>query len=308
MKRQLLARDEWNIGVVRQSAEDIVRSGIVEPIRWLEPNPWRILADPFCYQRPDGRTVVLAEMLNHWIGRGEIWGAVLPLDGNLRVEDFAPYADCHVHLSYPFRVQDETGCFFAAESWEGGGLHLWRDDGTYVKCIVDRPVIDPTFFHASGYWWLFCTLADDQPNERLHIYYSTELTGVWYPHRSNPVKVDASSARPAGKIIMVDGEAIRPAQNCSETYGGGLVFNRIIALTPDCFHELPISTLSPERPYVHGLHTIAAAGEFTIIDGKRWHDELLPNMVRKIVAKGCKIQRLARKAPMNRTMRFQALS
>jgi hypothetical protein len=71
-------REEWNLGVVHQPAEDIVRHGIIEPIRWRPMlGPWEMLADPWCHALPDGRLVILAERLDYWIGQGEIWAAVI---------------------------------------------------------------------------------------------------------------------------------------------------------------------------------------------------------------------------------------
>jgi len=64
-------REEWNLGVVDQPAEDIARRGIVAPIRWLPPlRPWKMLADPWCRDLPGGRLVVLAARLAHCTGRG----------------------------------------------------------------------------------------------------------------------------------------------------------------------------------------------------------------------------------------------
>jgi hypothetical protein len=138
---------------------------------------------------------------------------------------------------------------------------------------------------------LFCTLQDDHPNERLHLFYSAALTGEWRAHPQSPVKCDLASARPAGAILMVDGHPVRPAQNCSVTYGGALTLNRITCLTPERFEETSLAALLPQAPYGDGIHTLAAAGEFTVIDGKRWHTGLAANVVRKGVAKAFKATR-----------------
>ena len=63
---------------------------------------------------------------------------------------------------------------------------------------------------------------------------------------------------------------MRPAQDCSRTYGGAITFNRIVRLTPTAFEEEVVGRLAPEAdgPYPDGLHTISSAGGVTIIDGK----------------------------------------
>lgn len=289
------ARDEWNLGVVPQTVADIVERGIVEPVHWVEPDPWRILADPFCYPLQDGRTIVLAENLNHWEGRGSIWTALLPFDGTLRTADFKPFAASRVHLSYPFRTQDKGVNYLTMEAFESGRLHLWREDKngfTYVKSLLDRPVIDPTLYHHDGLWWLFCSFFDDLPNEKLHIFFSDTLLGQWHPHPKNPVRWDITAARSAGALFETsDHRLIRPAQNCRETYGGSLTLNHITDLTTKTFDELTIRDLAPVEPYPDGIHTLAGAGRFTVIDGKRWHREVPANAARKVITKGFKLWR-----------------
>ena len=48
--------------------------------------------------------------------------------------------------------------------------------------------------------------------------------------------------------------------------------NRVIRLTPTEFNEEPVAVVTPysDTPYQKGLHTLSAAGEFTLIDAKRF--------------------------------------
>jgi hypothetical protein len=288
------AREEWNLGVVRQTVTDIVARGIVKPVHWVEPDPWRVLADPFCYERQDGRIMVLAEKLDHWEGRGEIFSALLPLDGALRTSDFKLFATSRAHLSYPFRIQDKGVNYLTMESFETGHLHLWREDRdgfTYIKPVLDRPVIDPTLHFQDGLWWLFCTFFDDLPNEKLHLFFSESLEGLWRAHPQNPIRWDISAARPAGALFQTPQGLIRPAQNCRDTYGGALTLKQVVELTTTAFDEITVRDLLPIDPYPNGIHTIAGAGQFTLIDGKRWHCEVPANITRKVVAKGFKMLR-----------------
>ena len=57
------------------------------------------------------------------------------------------------------------------------------------------------------------------------------------PHRLNPLKIDVTSSRPAGPLFERDGMLLRPAQDCSSTYGAAVVLHRIVELTPDRFQE-----------------------------------------------------------------------
>ena len=50
------------------------------------------------------------------------------------------------------------------------------------------------------------------------------------------------------------------------------MLNRVIRLTPTQFEEEPASVIEPDTngPYPDGLHTIAAVGDITILDGRRF--------------------------------------
>jgi hypothetical protein len=65
-----------------------------------------------------------------------------------------------------------------------------------------------------------------------------------------------------------DGALHRPAQDCSSTYGGGLVVNRVVRLTADAFEEVPVARIVPTGSWrdAAGCHTLSAWGERTLID------------------------------------------
>jgi hypothetical protein len=291
------ARDEWNLGIVDQTVQDIVRHGIQRPIVWFPGSSWRIFADPFCTIRPDGSILIVAERLNHWICKGEIWGAVVHSGDDPSKVRFKPFATggfACAHLSYPFFIQDGSTQYVTMESYEAGALYLWRRDGQqwrYERTLLERPAIDATIYRGDRYWWLFCTFADDGADERLHLFYSESLLGDWISHPMNPVKSDRANARPAGALFLVDGKLIRPAQDSSVTYGGKLVLNHVLALSTEVFKEVPCRTITPQSEYyTDGIHTIAGAGTYTVIDGKHWHHGL-GSIASRITAKAFKIYR-----------------
>jgi hypothetical protein len=63
---------------------------------------------------------------------------------------------------------------------------------------------------------------------------------------------------------------MRPAQDCTKTYGGAVVVNRIVTLSETQYEEVPVRRIEPIAPYRQGLHTLCPAGPYTLIDGKRW--------------------------------------
>ena len=86
------------------------------------------------------------------------------------------------------------------------------------------------------------------------------------------MKIDIRSSRPAGTPFIHEDQLFRPAQDCSKTYGGRIVLNRIKTLTISQFEEESVCFVEPQRDslYPDGVHTISSAGGVTIIDGKRF--------------------------------------
>ena len=88
----------------------------------------------------------------------------------------------------------------------------------------------------------------------------------------NPVRCDVRNARPAGPPFVHEGCLYRPAQDCSRSYGGAIVLNRIDVLTTEWFHETPMARIQPDPngPYPDGTHTLSPLGPTqTLVDGKR---------------------------------------
>jgi hypothetical protein len=285
-----LSREEWNIGIVEQPASDIVRRGFLRSPQWMTKSSDVMLADPTCTILRDGRLLVLAEQMEYRTGRGEIWGAVLGSPDAFEGLRLRPWLTAATHLSYPFPFVGKDGrIYFTVENAEARKLSLWCEQeggwGESGKAILEQPVVDATMWRGPDRWWLFCGLGNDSPNERLYLFHAEEPEGPWTAHRLNPVKSDASSSRPAGPLFLANGKLIRPAQDCSRTYGGAVVLNEVRQLDLHGFRESAIRRLEPFTPeYPDGLHTFCPAGDFTLIDGKRYINrkrELLDRAIRK---------------------------
>ena len=71
---------------------------------------------------------------------------------------------------------------------------------------------------------------------------------------------------------MHHGVLHRPGQDSSLTYGGRVVFHRVLELSPTAFREEAVRTVGPitNSAYSKGLHTVSAVGDVTLVDGKRF--------------------------------------
>ena len=274
--KALFRHPQWNIGIVHEPIDTFLQPDAKPEIHWF-PNPKksRSLADPFGIARSSEITV-LCEDFDYRSRKGVISSIEL-VDRSFSSRP-KPAIDLPFHISYPYLFEHQGEVYCIPETYRAREIslykaqefpHTWTKIGTIVQNIAG---IDPTVFQYEGLWWLTCTDHQQGSSLSLFIWYAPGLLGPWEPHAANPVKTDIRSARPAGTPFMHKDYLYRPAQDCSKTYGGRIVLNRVTQLTPTAFKEEPAGVIEPDvnSPFPHGRHTVSSVGNFTIVDGMRW--------------------------------------
>ncbi|MEH7484639.1 hypothetical protein V7157_26930, partial [Neobacillus drentensis] len=276
---KLFSYEYWNIGIVSKPIHEFLNDSQVN-INWLVQKKDLYYADPFAYQDGGGLQILMEE-LDYRVVKGYI--SAVNVKQN-KVSDIVAFDQAIMkfpcHMSYPFILEHENHVYCIPETSEAKEVSIYRlnkssKEWKKVKTILaDFHAVDSTIFKYGDYWWLFCTKSFStiqSHNNELHIFYAKDLFGEWKPHCLNPVKIDIRSSRPAGTPFIHDGVIFRPAQDCSKTYGGRIVLNRIKTLTISQFEEESVCFVEPQRDslYPDGVHTISNAGKVTIIDGKR---------------------------------------
>lgn len=278
--RSLRARhtiEIWNIGIApRPPLEALAKGGVIAGVTWL-PHPLEptFRADPFGWIDAAGRTCIAHEHFDYREGKGTL--EVARLQTASAEPSFEPLADLPVHASYPYLIPVPGMLLCLPEVNESGRTLLFKIDAdpmrlTPVATLFDDvPMSDGTIFRHGGYHWLFGTRADRDSQFRLYAWFARAVDGPWTPHSLNPIKCDITSARPAGMPFWVGGSLIRPAQDCSHSYGGAITLNRVLELTPTTFREETVARIEPDPrgPYPDGMHTLSFVGESVLIDGKR---------------------------------------
>jgi hypothetical protein len=85
--------------------------------------------------------------------------------------------------------------------------------------------------------------------------------------------IDVRAARPAGDIVVRNGQLLRPVQDCSLAYGGALRIARIDALADGRIAQTPVAHLPPKPEWnAIGVHTLNAAAGLEVIDINRGFD------------------------------------
>jgi hypothetical protein len=267
---RLLTLEQWCVGYARMPIARFLSDPRQAEFKWMKPErASEMLADPFGIER-DGALTLYAEQLIHGRTKGQIV--------TLR-EDAAPSAALTqpFHLSYPFLVEEEGRHFVVPEQAESNRLAFYplEDDriGAEAAAIENFDAIDPTFLFHEGLWWLFCTHRSRGPNHQLFLYFSERLFGPYRAHPANPIVTGSAQARPGGRIIRLGKSLLRPAQDCSESYGAALHLCRIELLSPTAYVERIVQRIEPRDiggGFAQGLHTLDHTENYVILDTKRF--------------------------------------
>ncbi|MDR3448288.1 MAG: hypothetical protein P4M15_00795 [Alphaproteobacteria bacterium] len=269
--RSVLFYEHWVVGFVDQPIAASLAWQEAPPVQWLTPfDRSCYFADPFPWPgRPD---IVLCEVYD--IGRQQ--GRIVALQvGAGRVVGIDP-VDFPLagHLSFPFTFAHEGEVFAMPESCAASRLDIFRwQDGKWrhhATVFDNKPVADSVLFRKDGLFWIFYTDVTHDPHDNVNLVYAESLTGPWKPHPANPVQIGRDRCRGAGNIFEAEGKLYRPAQDCSEVYGGALRIMEITTCTVDSYEEKEVTYMKPtSRRYPDGFHTVTAWGDKCLVDGMR---------------------------------------
>ena len=252
-------QEDWNVGYYENPTD----------IHWLKPPKSDYFADPFVISN-DKDTYLFFEWFSNKNGKADL--AVVKKSENFDV--YHKITDFPEHRSYPyvFEYQGEIYCIPEANRTNKVTLYKYDNDKLVFDFdLLDGCYVDTTLFMHNDKFYLFTT-PQNQSHTHLLIFVADDLRGPYRPHFNNPVKVDCSNSRMAGKIQNFDGELVRPAQNSTHHYGESITLNKIVQLNEYKYIEETIKEIKPDKNWMYnkGIHTINSDGNLTVFDAKRF--------------------------------------
>jgi hypothetical protein len=278
--RQLRSRLPWHRGKVQWSV-GLINSTLAHPRElptrtadFITPPPGMFLADPFLVRR-HGEACLFVEEFDFAAGKAHI--SVIALnDGQAGPPE--KVLEAPHHLSFPCVFEYGGEYFMIPEQSKTLRLSLYRCTAFPHRWVHERvliegiEVVDPVLFQRDGLWWLLFSRGDySNYDNNLHVYYAPALDAQFMPHPKNPVRSTLQGARMAGYPFMLDGALIRPAQNCMHQYGGSMIFQQLVELSPEDYVEQELCRITSRRGsrFGHGIHTYSALPDLVAIDGYR---------------------------------------
>jgi hypothetical protein len=275
--QELFKSEQWNIGIIHESLVNLIDYGIPEnEIHWMPlQKPTNFRADCFAYD-DDDQLNIFFEDYDYKSRKGKISKVSYS-----EVSDFSKHStvlEKEYHLAYPYLLNVEGKLYLIPESCENKSVDIYRIDtisgqASFHKTILNNTdAVDSTLLKFNEKWWLFCTMSSDESNTKLHLFYADTFDGNYTAHPANPVKTDIRNSRPAGKPFINSGALYRVAQDSSDTYGGKIAINKISKLNEFAFEEETVGYIGSFKNsgFDKGVHTICEAGEYTILDAKRF--------------------------------------
>ena len=221
------------------------------------------VADPFMLEQ-GGTWHMFFEVLNHQTRRGEI-GLALSRDAlhwsYKQIVLREPF-----HLSYPYVFSWDGGFYMVPESYQANAVRLYEaaefpTRWEHACDLIEGAFVDSSLFRFNGAWWMFTS---QKAGGALRLYHAERLHGPWEEHPSSPICAGpVKTARPGGRVVVLDNAVIRFAQDERRHYGGAVRAYRVERLTPTDYAETqveggPVLAASGHGWNARGMHHVDA--------------------------------------------------
>lgn len=244
--------------LTRDHISDVSAAFVADPFMILVDNVWHMFFEVLNQKRKKGEIGLATSENGHvWVYRQIV----------LR-EPF--------HLSYPYVFEWNGEYYMTPETLGANAVSLYKAIDfprcwSWVGHLIQGPCADPSVFRYDGKWWLFGCSTPYQ-HDTLRLYFAEEIRGTWQEHPASPIiQSNRRNARPAGRVLFIDGNPIRLAQDCMPRYGTQLRAFEISQLSAQRYAEQesrisPVLGASGAGWNCFGMHHLDAH----LLDDGRW--------------------------------------
>jgi len=250
-------KNQWFIALKKKGDDIFDLSGITK----IEPPKGTYWADPFLAEK-DGRTYLFFEDYDYQKG---IISFVELSDNGVPLFAPIPILERPYHLSFPFVVSEEGHFYLIPESGRNNTVEIYEfknfpKEPELVRVLMRGPSpADVSVFRHEDMWWMWVTFEGDN---NLFVFKSRELLGDWELYENRTIQ----NARNAGRPFLLNGDLIRPVQNCQPLYGHGIIFRKV-TLNP--YSETEVNRLEPDWfRGLTGFHTFNFTNKLVVVDGR----------------------------------------
>ena len=247
----------WIVGIAEYNPDTILDSRKKLKVHWVKPYPkdgW--FADPFILSETDDHIHILVEQYSYAKRKARISKLVVNRH-NWHLEQIVPVIETSTHLSFPVYYRENGKVYIYPENTQSGKLMLYEYDETTgstipVKVLSEHPLADAVIWKSKERPFVLATTAPKDNGKVLDIYPFTDDPS------SGPEKhysFNTYMARNAGLPFSVNGRQIRPAQDCTRSYGSCVVLQEIVEEGGEIQFKEIRRLYSPLFRHQEGFHT-----------------------------------------------------
>jgi hypothetical protein len=244
----LINRNTWSIGIYGGDSPFNLTAptGVKNPVlsrRDVSDVRAAFVADPFMI-KVGSNWFMFFEVLNQTTRRGEIALAISDNGLNWKYQQVVIAED--FHLSYPYVFEWMNEYYLIPESHQANSIRLYKasnfpEKWSFVGNIkIGGLFLDPSVFRYDDKWWMFAETNPQRKLDTLRLYYADDLLGSWSEHPKSPIVTNASIARPAGRVLVMNDKIFRFTQDCHLAYGTQVRAFEITELTTTTYQERKI--------------------------------------------------------------------
>ena len=267
---KLLYDQNWNIAFPDITSEELLESKKLKGVNIFKHGYLdRWFADPFIYKVKDDVIVVFAEERGFEEEKGRL--VELVIDRNTyKLRERYVLLEVDTHLSYPAFINQNGKTYAYPENGLSGTLQMYEyneQNHSLVspKLILDEAVADATIMRKADTYLMVATRYPNTETEA-YLYSSKNLSGPYSLVESHPFEKNANMARPGGNFFQFKGSFYRPAQDCSQVYGGGLAIKRVFIKENSYAEEYLFKIDYKTFKYNLGIHTLNFSDGICVID------------------------------------------
>lgn len=282
MKLRELRHNFWNIGFIEEGLEDTLKNKCPK-IHWVKKRfKDRWFADPFIFDVTEHEIIILAEEYCYEVRRGRIARVVIDRK-TYEESEFEIILDLPTHLSFPFIIRKNDKVYLMPENSASGctTIYEYNDISRTIKPIhhlAEEPFTDATIFKMGGKAYLLTTIFPDPNSHSVHIY-SFDYERMKAIKRIETIEFPIRCGRNAGEVFSIDGQLYRPAQDCTQCYGHGVILQKVTSCDKGWTFENVNSIYPNTFRYNQGIHSFNHYKDLVVVDARGYRNSIIGRLI-----------------------------
>lgn len=264
--------NRWNIGFIEEGVSSVLSSQECR-IKWVKNSCHdRWFADPFILSANAEQIELLVEEFSYERRIGRIAKLVISRP-DYKLVSYKIILELDTHLSFPFIFRHQGHIYVLPENSQSGKSILYEysyesESLTQISVVANEPLTDATILKYDGTFYVLSTQIPD-PNGKVLTVRHFDIEKMVCGEKVCEIMFKQNVARNAGEVLYFNNRLVRPMQDCSDCYGGGVILKEFNPFEQNQQGMNVLSTLYPDSYcYNQGLHTFNTLDNFIVVDGR----------------------------------------